>query len=177
MSIFQSYFKLLRQNIFPPALFLTFSHLNVLTLTVSHTINAGGISSVQRLTRSGTNEEYAVKVFNLFQPGQSVMLSAEVRALLALDCECLVGFQGVSATIYLYVASFARVFVSLACTQCRRAYKSRGRRRPRSTARICREIDVMRNEMSDPSKAYTRNVPHRHTPRPQKSPARSPSLE
>lgn len=51
------------------------------------------------LKRTGTEEVYVAKVFNTLQEEQSEMLFAELRALMAIDCPCVVGFHGVSVLL------------------------------------------------------------------------------
>lgn len=56
----------------------------------------GGTSSVRLLKRRGTQDVYVAKVFNTLHQEQSELLCAELRALVVMDCPCVVGFHGVS---------------------------------------------------------------------------------
>ena len=58
--------------------------------------NTGGTSCVRWTERTGTQENYATKVFNTLHPEHCKLLSAELRVLLAVDCPCVVKFYGVS---------------------------------------------------------------------------------
>ena len=52
------------------------------------------------LKRQGTQEVYVAKVFNTLHPEQSDLLSAELQALMVIDCPCVVGFHGVSGVLF-----------------------------------------------------------------------------
>lgn len=48
------------------------------------------------LKRKGSQEVYVAKIFNTLHEEQSELLCAELRALMVIDCPCVVGFHGVS---------------------------------------------------------------------------------